>query len=102
MRAGTVGIAVGSIWISTIVHGLEQPDLESAFLPFIGIASEVDCLPLGSECMLWNPDALAIQDQQLAEYEAEIRERALADCRTAESALIADLNESDESPSIHS
>jgi hypothetical protein len=90
MRAGSVGIAVGSTRISPFVHWLE-PGLEEALLSFVGIASEVDDLPIGSERELWNPDALAIKDRQLADYESRIREQTLADCCAVEALLTADL-----------
>jgi hypothetical protein len=91
MRTGAVRIAAGSTRISPLVHRLDQPDLEDALLSFVGVASEVDDLPIGSEREFWNPNALAIKDRQLAEYESRIKEQILADCCTAEDLLTADL-----------
>jgi hypothetical protein len=65
--------------------------LEHALLSFVGVASEVDDLPTGSVRDLWDRDALASKDRQLADYESRIREQILADCSAAETLLAADL-----------
>lgn len=91
MRAGAVGIAIGSTRISPFVHWLEQPELEEALHAFVGIASEVDDLPIGSERERWNPDALVIMDRRLADYESRIREQITAHCCAVEVLLTADL-----------
>jgi len=91
IRAGALGIAVGSTRISRLVRRLKQPELESALRSFVAVASEVDDLPIGSERELWNPDALAIQDRKLADYESCIREQTIAECRAVEALLVADL-----------
>lgn len=92
MRAGAVGIILGSTHIAPLIHRLDQPDLEGALLFFSGIASDVDDLPIGSERDLWDRDALAVKDRQLADYERRVKEHALADCRAAEALLTADLS----------
>src|SRR6266849_501318 len=91
MRVGAVGIAVGSTQIAPLVHRLDQPNLEDALLSFIGVASEVDDLPIGRERDLWDRDALAVKDRQLADYESRIKEQILADCCVVEALLTADL-----------
>jgi len=91
MRAGTVGVILGSTRIAPLVHRLDQPDLEGALLVFVGIASEVDDLPIGSERDLWDRDALTVKDRQLADYERRVKEHALVHCRAAEALLTADL-----------
>ena len=65
--------------------------MEKALLSFVGIASEVGGLPLGSERELWNPAALAIKDRQLVDYESRIKEQVLEDCSAVEALLTADL-----------
>ncbi len=65
--------------------------MENALLSFVGVASEVDDLPIGNERDLWNSNMLAAKDRQLADYESRIREQTLADCSAIEALLTAEL-----------
>src|SRR5205814_4322156 len=89
--AGTMGIAIGSTRISSLVHQLDQPELENALLSFVVVASELDDLPTGSERELWDPKVLAVKDRPRADYESRIKEQMLADCCAVEALLMADL-----------
>jgi hypothetical protein len=91
MRTGSEGVIIGSTRIAPLVHQVEDPVLEKAMLAFVGVASEVDDLPIGRERELWNQDALAVKDRQLGEYQSRIKDQMLADCATVERLLIADL-----------
>jgi hypothetical protein len=94
MRAGSVGIIIGSTHISPLVHRIDQPELEDALLPFVGVASEVDDLPIGRERDLWDRNALTIKDRQFADYESRLKGPMLATCGAVETLLIADLTAS--------
>ena len=91
IRAGAVGIAVGSRQISALVHQLDEPALEDACFRFAGVASEVDDFPIGTVRDEWEPGALAVKDRQLADYESRIKEPMLTDCCAVEVLLTADL-----------
>jgi hypothetical protein len=83
---------VGLLLAAREVHGIlwEVADLEkkpeSADLLFLmGISSECDGLPLGSERQYWAPDSIREKDAEAALYTAQIRdELLLAFARIAE------------------
>lgn len=97
MRAGAVGTIIGSTRISPLVYRIDQPELEAALLPFVGVASGADDLPIGRERELWDRDALAIKDRQFADYESRLTDQMLATCGAVEALLVADLTASHSS-----
>ncbi|HLE64370.1 MAG TPA: hypothetical protein VI750_14560 [Pyrinomonadaceae bacterium] len=50
-------------------------------VPFIGIDSETDHLPVDRERGNWSAEALARKDKQIVESEAFYKESAFAACR---------------------
>jgi hypothetical protein len=46
-------------------------------LPFAGIASETDSLPVGEVRQYWNPESLKLKDREIATAEQLYRENAV-------------------------
>jgi Elongation factor Tu C-terminal domain len=79
--AGEVGIVAGARQFVRATHRVGVGS-DQDFRFFIGVDSETDHLPLGEVRQRWNPDALLAKDAELADYEARVRERAFAACRS--------------------
>jgi hypothetical protein len=90
MLSRHIGVAEGSIYLSSLVHNLE-PAWSDKAKAFLAVASETDDLPLGPVRQHWTSDALARKDHELADYEARIREHVLNACRETEQELRSDL-----------
>ena len=80
--AGELGLIEGCVALSRVAQGLvprwhDDPD----FLVFGAVASETDHLPTGSARTHWNPDALAREDERIAQYEAKVRTDIVAACQ---------------------
>jgi hypothetical protein len=54
----------------------------------IGVESETDDLPLGSERGNWNMDALAAKDKEREEYVSQVRSIVVAACRSLAAKLL--------------
>jgi len=80
--SGELGLIEGCVVLSGVAHGLvprwhDDPD----FLVFGVVASDTDHLPTGSARKYWNPDALAREDQRIAEYGAKSRTDIVTACQ---------------------
>jgi len=73
---GSIGIVEGSRMLSTIRHAAGADD-DADFLFFVGVDSETDHLPVGDVRRHLSPDALRVKDEELREFEAQVRGRAL-------------------------
>ncbi|MGA2868920.1 MAG: DUF2489 domain-containing protein [Verrucomicrobiota bacterium] len=79
--SGELGVVAGALRLFSLAHEVGVKG-DADFNLFIGIVSETDHLPLGEARQHWNPDALLAKDAELADYEARVRERAFAACRS--------------------
>jgi hypothetical protein len=79
--SGELGVVAGARQLCGLAHQVGA-DRDPDFIVFIGIDSESDHLPIGEVRQQWNPDALLAKDAELADYEARVRERAFAACRS--------------------
>ncbi|HZO52627.1 MAG TPA: CPCC family cysteine-rich protein, partial [Bryobacteraceae bacterium] len=92
IRHGIIGIAEGSREIAALTSNLGQPELETALVMFVGIASDLDdVLIIGKPRDLWNQQALAVLDGQVAEYESRVKGRVFMACQTVETLVKNDL-----------
>src|ERR1041385_4184246 len=57
-------------------------DRDPDVMPFIGIASETDALPIGKERKLWNADALIALQPEIDRLEAWARKIAMPHCHS--------------------
>ena len=55
--------------------------MDPDFLPFVGIDSETDHLPIGEERQHWNPEALRERDVEIERSQEHWRDYALDACR---------------------
>jgi hypothetical protein len=55
-------------------------DHDPDIMPFIGVASETDALPIGKERQLWNADALVKLQPEIDRLESWARDFAMPHC----------------------
>ncbi|MBV9467666.1 MAG: hypothetical protein JOZ57_00295 [Abitibacteriaceae bacterium] len=79
MLAGKIGILIGSRQLAVLGSHTELYHTE-IFRVFIGIDSQTDDLPLGPSRAYWNEAVLKAKDQEIAAYEASVKEAALKAC----------------------
>ncbi len=77
---GRSGVIEGSRLLASLSHCIGVGEFDADFLPFVGIDSETDHLPIGEVRRHWAADALATKDAELAVAEAFYRQRASAAC----------------------
>jgi hypothetical protein len=53
-----------------------EPEVGTLLDVFVGICSETDALPIGTERALWNSEALVLEDRKIAAAELRWRSRA--------------------------
>lgn len=70
--SGRVGITEGSRRVVDLRDTLNQ-ESNDLFLPFVGVDSETDHVPLGDVRARWSSNALAREDLERARYEQESR-----------------------------
>jgi hypothetical protein len=70
-------------------HSLDE-EVQRIVVPLVGIASELDDVPIGESRKLWSPDALAVKDRQRDEYLSKSAATIMATCE----ALITKLSSS--------
>ena len=58
-----------------------EPEIGTLLDVFVGIDSETDALPIGTERVLWNVQALEVEDRKIAAAEVQWRGRANAAAR---------------------
>jgi hypothetical protein len=77
---GRSGVIEGSRLLASLSHRVGLGEFDADFLPFVGIDSETDHLPIGEVRRHWAADALATKDAELAAAEAFYRQRAFEAC----------------------
>jgi hypothetical protein len=81
MLSGTMDLFVGCREICALRgSGLSETD-EQVLTTIIGVESETDAFPIGSERSLWDADALREKDEELSQYLHKVRPIILAACR---------------------
>ena len=80
MLDGCIGIIDGSRQLSALLHHIDVDEFDDDFVPFIGIDSETDSLPVGESRKHWAADALQKKDAEIAAAEAHWRSHALPAC----------------------
>lgn len=77
---GELGVIEGSRLLCSLQFCVSSLDHDSDFLPFVGIDSETDHLPVGDIRQHWAADALARKDIDIENVEALYRDSAIAGC----------------------
>lgn len=80
MLNGDLGIIQGARILTTLRHHVTDEDHDADFMPFIGIESETDHLPLGTVRQHWSEAALLTKDARIQEAEDFFRDAALSAC----------------------
>ena len=80
MLDGQLGVIDGSRQLCALRSRVSPLDFDPNFLPFVGIDSETDHLPIGEVRQHWAADALATKDAELGDAEPQYREMALSGC----------------------
>lgn len=70
MLAGSIGIAEGSLHLASAILD-RKIDWAARLTLFQGIASKTDDMPFGAVRELWNAEALAAKDRELAAFEKQ-------------------------------
>lgn len=78
--AGEMSVIEASRALSSLRWEFDAPE-NYLFLPFVGIDSETDELPIGSVRREWARDSLALKDVEIARCEQAYRPRAVEACR---------------------
>ena len=73
---GELGVIEGSRLLRSLQFEVSSLDLDPDFIPFIGIDSETDHLPIGEVRQLWAPDALVRLAPEIKAAEDKWRQRA--------------------------
>ena len=86
MLNGEIGVIAGSRILNRLEFELlnyprGQFHRDEDFIPFVGIDSETDHLPVDRERENWSDEALARKDKQIADSEAHHKTSAFAACR---------------------
>ena len=80
VAAGELGIILGCRKIQAYRFELAD-DLDEDFLPFIGVDSQTDHLPVDEERRNWSLEALARKDIEIADAEEHFRDEVLSACK---------------------
>jgi hypothetical protein len=74
---GDLGVIAAARKLRGFWDGVE-PEIGALLLVFVGIDSETDALPVGSERAYWNAEALARKDVEIRAAEHHWREEGVA------------------------
>ena len=77
---GNVGVIEGSRLLCSLQCRVSSLDHDPDFLPFVGIDSETDHLPVGDVRQHWVAETLVRKDIEIQEVEAFYRDQAVAGC----------------------
>jgi len=66
-------------WTAIVQPAYYRGDAD--FLFFVGVESQTDHLAVGDVRRHWSPDALRLKDDELNEFEAQVRARSLEVCK---------------------
>jgi hypothetical protein len=78
--AGELGLVQTARELPKFRDGVE-PEIGALLDVFVGICSETDALPIGTERALWNVRALEVEDRKIAAAELQWHGRATAAAR---------------------
>lgn len=87
LLAGRLGVVEGVRRLVGLVSELDQPELESIRLVFVGVDSQTDHLPIGEVRRQWAPSSLAAVDAEHRDAEATLRTGVADACRQLLAAL---------------
>ena len=79
--AGDLGIIAGARQLIPFRHEIELADAEDDFRVLVGIDSETDHLPIGSQQLDWAGAALRKKKKEIAAAEAHATEDVLGVCQ---------------------
>jgi hypothetical protein len=81
-----IGIIAGSRKLSDYGSSLYMVEFENLdkeyFTPFVAVASDTMHLPVDWERKNWSEEALLGKDIEIAEFEADVRDKIFEACRT--------------------
>jgi hypothetical protein len=80
MLRGEIGVIEGSRQLCRLRFSCSSLDHDPDFIPFVGIDSDTDHLPVGEDRRHWAADALARKDIEIQDAEAFYRNHAIAGC----------------------
>jgi hypothetical protein len=80
---GQLGVLEGCKRLSHLAHVLVANWVDDEdFVLFGGVADESDALPTGTARQYWSAEALEREDREIARYEAVVRDKVFAACRS--------------------
>jgi len=82
MIDGTVHYLEGSITLSSLRFEIGLSEFDDDFIPFIGIASEIDHLPIGSSRKHWAESALEKHETEIQECIKWAKETSIKECKS--------------------
>lgn len=82
MLDGSIHYLEGAIELSSLRYEVGIPEDDKDFLVFIGIASEVDHLPLGSSRQYWSQEALDRHEHEIRQSIEWAKEVSLSECKS--------------------
>ena len=80
MLDGRIDVIDGSRQLAGLLHRIDVDEFDEDFMPFVGIDSETDSLPIGESRKHWAADALQEKDAEISAAEAHWRDYALPAC----------------------
>ena len=79
--AGDLGVITGVRQLIAFQHKIELAEAEDDFRVLVGIDSETDHLPIGSQRLNWSETALRKKEREIVEAEAHAAEDVLRVCQ---------------------
>jgi Protein of unknown function (DUF2489) len=80
MVDGRIAIIDGSRQLAALLHRIDVAEFDDDFMPFVGIDSATDSLPIGESRKHWASDALEKKDAEIAGAEEHWGDYALSAC----------------------
>ena len=81
MLSGSLSFIEGACLIAQVQWGAKLAERDPDILPFVGIASETDTLPIGAIRQRWSPEALAKLQPEIDRAEKWASEFGRAKCQ---------------------
>ena len=82
MIDGSVHYLEGSIKLSSLSVEICIPEFDEDFIPFIGIASEIDHLPIGPSRKYWAKSALEKHEPEIKKLVKWAKETSINECNS--------------------
>ena len=82
MIDGSIHYLEGSIELSSLLYEVDVPENDEDFSAFIGIASEIDHLPIGPPRQYWSKKALARHEPEIQKSIEWAKEFSLSQCKS--------------------